>query len=317
LKVSSKLEFPYDIITATSLSTIAAVLSYLGLFFYFKYPYSLFFFNLIFVSTGLIVSYIIEFRRIRLLSVAYIVMVLAFVDGFLLSSAYALYGIMLAFGGFLVLPLFGALLRNRGEDVRIVLEACGILFAIKIVLFPFPVQVLDSALILPIAYTILVTGIMLYVWFRRISLDKVGLWRGTTKLSWQMLAGIASGLLLGLFQYLVLSPKANSIGPNLLQNIVYVAIFMIVFVGLTEELLFRGIIQTHMTGFLTQGQSIYVTSIIFSLFQIGWSNPFEILSAFLVSSVFGYLMMKTNSLISPVLAHGLSNVTLYLLALRF
>jgi hypothetical protein len=87
LKVTRTLEFPDDIIIATSLSSVAAVLSYLGLFFYLKYPYSLFFFNLIFVSTGLFVSYIIEFRRIRLLSVAYIVLVLAFADGFLLSSA--------------------------------------------------------------------------------------------------------------------------------------------------------------------------------------------------------------------------------------
>lgn len=317
MKIRSTLEFPYDIIIVNSLLVLMAVYSYLVLFIYLKYPFSLFFFNLIFVSTGLFLSYIIDSRRISLLSIAYIVIVLAFVDGFLLSSAYALYGIILAFSSFLALPLLGALLRNRGEDVRIVLEACGILFAIKIIFFPFPAEVLESALILPIGYTVLVTGIMLYLWFRRIPLDKVGLRKGTTKLSWQILAGTALGLVLGFFQYLIFNPKPNSIGPDLLQNIVYVAIFVIIFVGLTEELLFRGIIQTHMTGFLTKGQSIYLTSIIFSLFQIGWSNPLEILFTFLASSAFGYLMMKTDSLISPVLAHGLGNLTLYLLTLRF
>jgi len=316
MKLGSSLEFPDDIIIATSLSTIAAVLSYLILFFYLKYPYSLLFFNILFVSTGLLVMYLIEFGKVKVLSIVYIVMALALVDEALLSNAYPLYGITLAFCGFLTLPLIGTILRSRGEELRVVFEACGLLFVYRIVLLSFPIGVLKSPLVLPTAYTILLIGIISFIWFRRIPLDKVGLWKGTVKLPLQIFGGVAIGLMLGPFQYLVLRPKLNGLGPDFIQNLVYIVIVMTVFVGFTEELLFRGIIQTHMTGFLSQGQSIYLASMIFSLFHIGWSNPFEILSAFLISFLFGYLMIKTNSLVSPVLAHSVSNITLYLLALR-
>ena len=243
------------------------------------------------------------------------ILVLASVEGILLNSDYALYSSVLAYGGFLLLPLLGTILRSRGVEFRVVFEACGLLFVNQIILLPFPVGMLESAFILPIAYTILMIGAIMYLWLRKVPFDKVGLWKGTVRLHLQIFTGTIVGLTIGFIQRMIIRPEPTNLGPNLLQDIFYVIIVMFIFVSLTEELLFRGIVQTHMTGFLSQGQSIYLTSMIFSVFHIRWSNPFEILSASITSFVFGYMMIKTNSLLSPVLAHGLSNVTLYLLTL--
>ncbi|MCP8317206.1 MAG: hypothetical protein H3Z51_10170, partial [archaeon] len=52
----------------------------------------------------------------------YIVVILSLAEEVLLNSAFAWYGLALAFLGFVLLPLSGAILESKGEEARVVLE---------------------------------------------------------------------------------------------------------------------------------------------------------------------------------------------------
>ena len=197
---------------------------------------------------------------------------------------------------------------------RVVFEVCGLLFATRIVFSPFPIGLLGSAAFLPAVYTLIMGGVVAYLWFRGISLEKIGFGRGLVRLAFQVLAGVGVGAVLGLVEYFILRPKPIEMGSNMVSNIFYLVVVMIVFVGLTEELLFRGLLQSYMVDLMPKWQAVHLTSLIFALFHIGWLNPMEVLFAYSAGTVFGYLLIKTSGLTAPVVAHGFGNIVLYMIA---
>ncbi|MCP8322215.1 MAG: CPBP family intramembrane metalloprotease [archaeon] len=254
------------------------------------------------------------FRGNVIFRLLYIIVILSLAEEILLNSTFALYGLVLAFLGFVLLPLSGAIFESKGEEARVVLEVYGLLFATRIAFSPFPINLLMSASILPTIYTLVMMGIIFYLWFKRIPLVKIGFKRGVIRFPSQILAGIAIGAILGLIEYPILRPQPVDIGPDMLHNALYLVITMMVFVGLTEELLFRGLLQNHMQGFMPRWQAVHLTSLIFALFHIGWLNPLEVVFAYGAGVVFGYTLIKTDSLIAPTFAHGFGNIVLYTLA---
>ena len=91
--------------------------------------------------------------------------------------------------------------------------------------------------------------------------------------------------------------------------------FMTLCVGISEEGLFRGYMQTHLEKFCTSKQAILIQAILFGIWHFVWGlNPFDpvyMLSyvgfTFLVGLLFGYFYSKTRNLAPLVFAHGLFN----------
>lgn len=89
--------------------------------------------------------------------------------------------------------------------------------------------------------------------------------------------------------------------------------FMTLCVGISEEGLFRGYMQTHLEKFYTSNQAILIQAILFGIWHFVWGlNPFDpvyMLSyvgfTFLVGLLFGYFYSKTRNLAPLVFAHGL------------
>lgn len=244
-----------------------------------------------------------------------LVVVLALVEEVLLNSALAWFGLALAFLGFVLFPVVGVLVGRREQNVRVVFEVCGLLFATRIVFSPFPLSLLESAAFLPVVYTLIVSAVVLYVWFRRVPLGMVGLSRGLVRLPFQVLLGVSVGVVVGLIENFVLNPQPVSVGPSMVWNVVYLVVTMMVFVGLTEELLFRGLLQSYMVELMPKWMAVHLSALIFALFHIGWLNPLEVVFAYGAGVVFGYLLLKTGGLTAPVVAHGVGNILLYVLAL--
>ena len=226
-----------------------------------------------------------------------------------------------------------SLRRPAHWGARVVFEVCGLLFAMRIIFSPFPVGFLGSAAFLPAIYTLIMSGAIVYLWFRKIPLEKIGLTRGLgdvvvylrvrgvklakmrfSRLPFQMFAGISVGAILGFVEYFILRPTPIEMGSNVVSNIFYLVVVMMVFVGLTEELLFRGLLQSYMVDLMPKWQAVHLTSLIFGLFHIGWLNPMEVLFAYSAGTVFGYLFIKTGGLTAPVVAHGFGNIMLYTIA---
>lgn len=305
-----------DLALASSIFVCVSTFSYFVLLIMVGYTYELLFFSSVaFVAIGLLMLFLRGLRGSSVVNLLYFVAVLALIEEVLLNSALAWYGLALAFSGFALFPIVGVLFAGKGEGVRVVFEVCGLLFATRIVFSPFPIRLLESAAFLPVVYTLIMSAVVLYLWFRRIPLGKIGFSRGLIRLPLQILAGISVGAVLGLIENFVLRPQPVNVGSSMVSNIVYLIVTMMVFVGLTEELLFRGLLQSYTAELMPKWQAVHLTSLVFALFHIGWLNPLEVVFAYGAGVVFGFLLIKTGGLTAPIVAHGFGNIVLYLLAL--
>ena len=91
--------------------------------------------------------------------------------------------------------------------------------------------------------------------------------------------------------------------------------FMTLCVGVSEEGLFRGYVQTHLEKHYTLKQAILIQAILFGAWHFVWGlNPFDpvymvsyVGFTFLIGLLFGYFYSKTRNLVPLVFAHGLYN----------
>jgi len=241
---------------------------------------------------------------------------LVLVEELLLNSTRAGLGLALALLAMLSLPLSGVVLSKGDMRMQRFLEISGIVFANRVVLSAFPISFLGSPTLLPAIYTLVLIACILYIAYRKIDLNYVGLVKGETPLLPQILVGLLTGYLLGFIEYFVLRPTPITT-MNLTQTLVYLVIVMMVFVGITEEFLFRGLLQRSLEEIVPPWQAIGIASLTFALMHLGWLNPIEIVFAYAAGVVFGLMFHKTRSLIAPIVAHGFGNVILYTIVLFF
>lgn len=81
-------------------------------------------------------------------------------------------------------------------------------------------------------------------------------------------------------------------------------IVSVVVAPIVEEILFRGIIQSDLQQVYSPRFSILITSLIFAIVHI---NPAQAVSAFLLSTIIGYVYYKTESLWVVIFIHFFNN----------
>lgn len=91
--------------------------------------------------------------------------------------------------------------------------------------------------------------------------------------------------------------------------------FQTLCVGLSEEGLFRGYMETHLRKFYTVGMAIFIQAAFFGVWHFVWNlSPFNpigmaqyIGTTFLIGLLFGYFYSKSKNLVPLIFAHGLYN----------
>jgi hypothetical protein len=73
------------------------------------------------------------------------------------------------------------------------------------------------------------------------------------------------------------------------------------------------VIQRTATGALGKAGVLYV-ALVFALLHLGYKSLADLLFVFGVGLIFGYVVLKTRSILGVTLSHSLTNVTLFLLA---
>ncbi len=96
-------------------------------------------------------------------------------------------------------------------------------------------------------------------------------------------------------------------------NILIPSILLTIFTGLSEELLFRGLLQHYATKIMGNRNGIIFVALGWSLLHIGWHSAWDVLFVFGVGLVWGWARQKTSSIIPTTIAHGLANIVLFLL----
>jgi membrane protease YdiL (CAAX protease family)/LysM repeat protein len=118
------------------------------------------------------------------------------------------------------------------------------------------------------------------------------------------------GLPLGLCEYLILRPEPllRELTP---QSFIVPALILLVSTGFLEEILFRGLLQVSALRAVGMGGLVYVSAI-FAVLHIGHLSTVDVVFVFLVGLAFGWLVRRTGSLFGVTLAHGATNIGLFL-----
>jgi len=135
------------------------------------------------------------------------------------------------------------------------------------------------------------------------------------RLSWraipiELLIGIL-GLGIGFIEYLILRP--NPLVAELRWDLIWLPILiLLVFTGLLEEVIFRGMLQSTATRHLGRLGVLYV-AVLFAVMHLGYRSPLNLLFVFGVALLFGLIAQRRGTLLGVSISHGLTNVSLYLI----
>jgi membrane protease YdiL (CAAX protease family) len=162
-------------------------------------------------------------------------------------------------------------------------------------------------LLLPAVYSAVIALCAWHIYRKNISLRDIGFKRD--KLLKYILVGVLIGIPLGAGEYFIITPAA--VFPTfeiryLMRDLGY----MVVFVGLGEELLFRGLVQRDMANLLGWKWGLLGASLMFGVMHLTWQSIPELGFTFVAGLVFGYLYHRTGSLTAPAIAHGAGNTVL-------
>jgi membrane protease YdiL (CAAX protease family) len=185
------------------------------------------------------------------------------------------------------------------------------------------VVVIPLALVLPLkevtAISVLVLIVMSYLWLRAATGDPlgyVGMCRVRPKIL--LLVFIASLATLipamsveaVLLEYFEAPPEIihaleDLIRADNLPELLYVLVVAAAGASVSEELVFRGILQNSMASRVNGWAALLITSVVFGLLHTLWRFP----SAFLLGVFLGFLYLRTGSLIPSLLSHAVINAS--------
>lgn len=121
----------------------------------------------------------------------------------------------------------------------------------------------------------------------------------------------AAGLGLGYIEYLILRPEPLAAGFTLAQ-VWQPAFILLIFTGALEELIFRGLLQSAFNATLGRFLGLLYVSALFAVLHLGYQSALDVLFVFAVALVFGLFTLLTQSILGATLAHGLTNISLFL-----
>ncbi|NEU57736.1 CPBP family intramembrane glutamic endopeptidase [Halorussus sp. MSC15.2] len=92
----------------------------------------------------------------------------------------------------------------------------------------------------------------------------------------------------------------------------------VLFIGPGEELLYRNVIQEHLSATFSDWSAVLLASGIFTAHHLlqyqsatNAQTAMSLLSVFLLSLILGYAYVKTNNILVPALAHGLFDAIVF------
>jgi len=166
---------------------------------------------------------------------------------------------------------------------------------------------IDQQFLLPAVYSIILALCFWHVYEHDIDLKGLGFIKD--KALKYSIIGILLGVPTGVIEYLILMPAPSfpSIEPfNLLRDVIY----MLLFVGVAEEMLFRGIIQSDLSRVFGWHKAIVAQGFLFGVLHMTWRSSYEIAFTFFAGILLGYYYYRTKSLVGPIIWHGVNNVIL-------
>lgn len=148
-------------------------------------------------------------------------------------------------------------------------------------------------------------GIFITMPIIKIPATRIGINIG--KFPQQLLIGLI-GVPLGVIEYYILQPEP--LVPELtIEAMIVPALVLIIFTGVLEEVMFRGLIQQ--TAIACFGRfGITFSGLLFAVLHVGYGSVLDVIFVFGAAILFGLITNSTGSLLGVSIAHGLTNIGL-------
>lgn len=189
--------------------------------------------------------------------------------------------------------------------------AMAVLPLIRILSLSMPLWLASQTFWFPMVNIPLIIGTLIAAQQLRYTRFQLGLRMPRLKeLPLQMLVA-SSGLLIGWTERQIIQPVplSASLEP---ADIIVPALSLMLFTGLSEELLFRGVLQEAAIKALTPWWGILYVSAIFGILHMGWQSSLDVIFVAVVGAYFGWVVYKTKSIFGVTLAHGIANIMLFI-----
>jgi membrane protease YdiL (CAAX protease family) len=123
---------------------------------------------------------------------------------------------------------------------------------------------------------------------------------------------ILTGLSLGYIEYRILQPATALVQEFNFGALWLPALILMICTGFAEELIFRGMMQKAATEQLGVIGGILYVAALFAVLHMGYQSIADVIFVFAAALFFGLVTSHTGSIIGVSIAHGLTNITLYL-----
>jgi len=167
---------------------------------------------------------------------------------------------------------------------------------------------INQQYLLPAVYSIIIALSLLHIYQNKLSLKYIFGFR-KEKLLLYTLACLAIGAVLGTMEYFILRP-APAFPTFEIKYLLRDMIYMFLFVGLGEELLFRGLLQIDLMKVFGVKGGLILASLMFAIMHLTWRSLPELGFVFIAGLILGFLYWKTKNLVLPIIIHGINNVML-------
>jgi len=167
---------------------------------------------------------------------------------------------------------------------------------------------INQQYLLPAVYSCILALVFWHIYQKHLSLKQIFGFSKKHLLKY-VIIGIAMGIPLGTVEYLILHP-APTFPTFELRYLFRDMAYMFLFVGLGEELLFRGLIQQDLGKAFGWKWGVLGASLLFAVMHLTWRSIPELGFVFLAGLILGFLYWKTKSLVAPIVVHGVNNVML-------
>lgn len=201
-------------------------------------------------------------------------------------------------------------IRQKDDDLAACVESLVLVPLYVLFTASLPWFFIHQDYLLPAVYTCILGLCAYHIYQKDLDFKELfGPWPGREKFFLYLLLGTVLGACTGLAEYLVL--RISPVYPAFsIQELALNLFYMLFFVGLGEELLFRGLIQNDLTRLFGWQWGLPATAALFSIMHLTWRSVPELIFVFIAGLIFGGLYLKTKSLFLPILAHGMNNVML-------
>ncbi len=216
------------------------------------------------------------------------------------------YGIVLSL--FITLAIYIVVsFTSMGRDFVKSAESLSLIPLYVLFTSSLPWFFINQQYLLPAVYSVILALCFWHIYEHNIDLHELG-FRSDNALKYSLIGAVLA-IPTGVVEYFILMPAPSSPSfeiTNFLRDVVY----MLLFVGVAEELLFRGILMNDLKKVFGFNTAILAQGAMFGIMHMTWRSTYEIAFTFLAGVLLGYFYYRTRSLVGPIAWHGVNNIML-------